>query len=419
MPPNNSLPPRYQPPQPARPPKKIMDIGRPEDFPVMGRTMSPHANAYFQNKGLNQQPAPLKKSGKRWKKIAKRSALLLVVLVVLSAGWVGYKFYKDFRGYGGIFSIFQSTKLKGEDTGRINILLAGNSADDPGHDGADLTDSIMLVSLDTKNNTGFMFSVPRDLYVSLPNGADPDYTGHGKINQAILASKFSQAGYPNGGMGDLEQVISQNLGIPIDYYALIDYTAFRDAVNAIGGITINIQSCSPYGLYDPDRDYETGGILVNLSNGEHALNGEQALDLARARGDAYGSYGFCQSDFTRTADQRLMLAALEKKALSAGVLANPIKLGNLFDSIGKNVQTDLTLSDMRELYSLSKKVSSNKIQSLTLSESGTSPLLTNYTTPLGQDALIPTAGLDNFSDIQAYMQQITAVSTGSSSTLTQ
>src|SRR5581483_2990394 len=212
--------------------------------------------------------------------------------------------------------------------------------DDPGHQGANLTDSIMLVSIDTQNHTAYMLSIPRDLYVNIPG------FGYAKINEAYpdgQSESFSQPGYPAGGMGLLEEVVSQKFGIPIDYYALVNYSAVRDAVNAVGGITVTIDS--PDGeLYDPNRDYATGGPLVSLTNGTHTLNGEQALDLARARGDPspYGEpIGFEQSDFQRTADQRMMLVALESKANALSVVTNPIKMGELFDTMGNNVQTDL------------------------------------------------------------------------------
>ena len=340
------------------------------------------------------------------KRTMKYFVLLVLIVGLIGGGWIGYKFYKNFGGFKGIWGVLHSSTLKGESSGRVNILLAGNSVDDPGHQGAALTDSIMVISFDTKTHTAFMLSVPRDLYVPLPKSAYPDQTGNGKINQAILDTGFSAPGYASGGMGDLEKVISTDLGIPIDYYALIDYSAFKDAVNAVGGITITINS--PAGeLYDPSRD-NYGNPLANLKNGVHTLNGQQALDFARARGDSPYSIGFAQSDFQRTADQRLMLAALEKKALSLGILANPVKLGELFDSIGQNVHTDLTLGDMHTVYDLTKSLK-GKIQSLTLSYGGTNPLLVNYTTPYGESALIPAAGLNNFSAIQAYTSKITAV----------
>jgi LCP family protein required for cell wall assembly len=305
--------------------------------------------------------------------------------------------------HGSVFNILTTTKLKGEDVGRVNILLAGNSADDPGHDGANLTDSIMIVSIDTKNNTAFMLSVPRDLWVHIPG------YGHAKINEAYVDGQtghFSAQGYPSGGMGLLEEVIHQNFNLNINYYALIDYNAVRDAVNAVGGIDMNIQSSDPRGLYDPSIDWTTHGPLVKLSNGVHHLSGQQALDLARARGDAYGSYGYAQSDFERTQNQRLMLLALKTKILSAGVLANPVALGNLFDSLGKNVSTDMTLSEARRLYDLGKKVDNGSITSASLNQANGQNLLSNYTSPTGQSALIPASGLDNFSQIQAYITRL-------------
>ncbi|HUD10621.1 MAG TPA: LCP family protein [Candidatus Saccharimonadales bacterium] len=390
------------PPQLSRPsqrPKQVMDVTAPRDFPAIGATLSTYRPNYFNQEATAAKPE-LPKKRRNYKKIAKRTALVLLLIILVVGGWVGWKFYENVsKTFGGsIWDIFHTTKLKGEDTGRVNILLAGNSADDPGHNGADLTDSIMIVSIDTRNNTAFMLSVPRDLYVDIPG------YGYSKINAA----------YEDGGMGLLDQVVSQNFNIPIDYHALINYTAFRDSVNAVGGITVDINSCDPNGLYDPDTDYATGGILVDLSNGEHSLNGEQALDLARARGDAYGSYGFCQSDFTREQDQRLMLLALKSKALSVGVLSNPVKLGNLFDSLGNNVKTDLTLSDARRLYQLSQKISNSSVKSASLNDVNGNDLLQSYTSYDGESALIPAAGLSNYSAIQAYVSQLLVVSTPSS-----
>lgn len=388
-----------------------MDIAPSADFPRMGATLSAY-NPLLPKPGSPARPnratsAELKKARRRQrlKKAFKWSAITLAVVILAGGGWVGYKFVRnETKLFGGnIFGLLHSTELKGQAQGRVNILLAGNSADDPGHGGADLTDSIMIVSIDTNNNTAFLLSVPRDMWVNIPG------FGYQKINAAYedgVSEHFSQSGYTPGGMGLLEEVVDQDFGMTMDYSALINYSAFRDAVNAVGGITVNIQSCSPYGLYDPDIDYATGGILVNLSNGEHALDGEQALDLARARGDAYGSYGFCQSDFTREQDQRLMLLAIKSKATSLSVLSNPIKLGELFDSLGNNVQTDLSASDARTLYNIGKKISNSNIKSEALSYGGTNPLLVSYDSYSSGSALIPAAGMGDYTDIQAFVQQL-------------
>lgn len=373
------------------------------NFPVMGRNLSAYSEDYF-NKAA---PQPSKLRRVKNEITVKRVVLSFIFLVLIVGGYLGFKFYKNFSAaFGGnIFSLFHSTTLKGEDSGRVNILLAGNSADDPGHGGANLTDSIMIISIDTRSKipSAFLLSVPRDLYVNIPNN------GYSKINAAYedgKADHFSASGYPSGGMGQLEQVVSQDFGIPINYYALIDYGAIKDAVNAVGGITVNIQSPDPRGLYDPSIDYATNNPLVNLSNGEHTLNGEQALDLARARGDAYGSYGFPQSDFNRTQHQRQMLEALKSKATSAGVLTNPIKLGGLFDSVGKNVKSDLTLSDIHRLYDLTKQLQNSNVKSASLSYGGKRELLTSYTARDGELALVPTAGIDNYSQIQTYVHSL-------------
>jgi polyisoprenyl-teichoic acid--peptidoglycan teichoic acid transferase len=364
--------------------------------------------------GRNAAPlvAPPKKP--RWKKALITFVIVLAIGLVGSGGWIGWKFVSNLAkvyGWGNLWGLFHSTKLNGEDQGRVNILLAGNSADDPGHGGANLTDSIMLVSVDTRNHKAFMLSIPRDLYVNIPDN------GYAKINEVYPdgeSGHFSESGYPTGGMGLLEKVVSDKLQIPIHYYALVDYTALKNAVNAVGGVTVNIQSPDPRGLYDPSPDISNGGgPLVKLGNGQQKLNGVQALGLARSRGDSYYSYGFPRSDFDRTEHQRQILVALKDKASGAGTLSNPVKLGELADSFGNNVQTNLKAGETRRLYTIMKSVPSNKIVSAGFNDADGKNLLTSYTTRLGQSALAPRVGLDDYSEIDAFIQQLT--SSGSSS----
>jgi len=353
-------------------------------------------------------PEQVVKKKHSWKKIFKRTFLTLLTLAIIAGGWVGWKFVSNSAkifGWNNLFGWFHTTKLDGEDQGRVTILLAGNSADDPGHGGANLTDSIMLVSINTKTNKAFLLSIPRDLYVNIPNH------GYAKINETYQdgeADNFAEAGYAKGGMGLLEKVVAENFGITSNYYALVNYAALRDAVNAVGGVQINVQSSDPRGLYDPSPDLTTRQPLVDLTNGMHTLNGQQALDLARARGDSYGAYGFPRGDFNRTDHQRQIIVALKDKAGGLGTLSNPIKLGELFDSFGGNVKTDLSVSQVRRAYSLMKKIPSNDIASAALNNGTDRTLLKNYTTPYGQSALIPAAGVSDFSGIQAYVQQLEA-----------
>jgi len=326
--------------------------------------------------------------------------VVIWLFVGLLIGGLGIGSYLGYKTYAAaskvaktsnpikLISSFTRSSLDSTD-GVINIVIAGNSADDTGHSGAALTDSIKIVSINQTTKRVTLISVPRDLWVYIPG------YGYHKINAA----------YPYGGMSLLEEVIEQNLGIHCHYNVLVNYTALKEAVDAVGGIDITIASSDSRGLYDASINYTTGGALVNLTNGTHHLTGQQALDLARARGDSYGSYGYAQSDFTRTYYQQQILLALRTKASSTGVVANPIAAGSIISSLGNNVSTDLTLGQMETLYSDYKNSSTN-ITQITLNNVDGKNLLANYTSSDRQLALIPAAGLDNFTAIQSTLSSI-------------
>ncbi len=370
---------------------------------LIGMTLPNYSKSKSRNTSRN------KKNKSRWstKKIILRAFLFIFIVFV---GFGGFLFYRGVNTVDKVFhgnivsditAPFSTTLLNGEKNGRVNILLAGNSIDDPNHSGAGLTDSMIVLSINTKNNSAFLLSIPRDLWVYIPG-----MSSYQKINAANDVANFSETGYPNGGMGQLEQIIEKQLGIPIDYYGLIDYTAFRDAVNSVGGVTVNIQSPDPRGLYDPNTN-------IKLPNGLVTLNGQQALNLARARGDGYGSYGFPQSDFDRTAHQRLLLTAVAQKALSLGFLSNPTKVSSLFNVFGNNLHTDLSLQNIFRLLQITKGINLSSIQSFAFSYGSTNnhlyPILTNYTDPgSGQEALIPTKGIGNYTGLTNYYNQLTS-----------
>lgn len=350
----------------------------------------------------HEQPKVKERKPRSWKRIFKRSGLVLGILVLVAGSFFGFKLYKDFANITGnnnplsLLGVFKPVPLKSQD-GRVNILVAGNSADDAGHNGGKLTDSIMVLSVNTKNNTAMMLSVPRDLWVAAPG------VGYTKIN----------AVYPNGGMNALQRVIEDKLGLTINYQALVNYGAFKDLVDALGSINITIESTDPRGIYDSNIDYTTRRCcaLAKYPNGPVTLNGKQALNLARARGDPnpYGiPYGYSDSDFTRTMYQRKMLIAVKDKASQASVIANPFKVAGLVDAIGKNVTTDLEVNEIQTLYTYMKKIDNAKIDSYNINtlKGKNTTMLANYTAPDGQSALIPAAGLEDFSAIQAQIQKL-------------
>jgi LCP family protein required for cell wall assembly len=294
-------------------------------------------------------------------------------------------------GDSSLVTLLRGGQLQAADNGRVNTLIAGYSADDPGHSGARLTDSIILLSMDPATKTGYVLSIPRDLYVNIPG------FGYGKINEA----------YQDGGMRLLEKVVSDDFGVQISYTALINYAAVRGIVEALGGITVSINS-SDGRLYDPNKDWTTGGPLVDLANGRHILNGQQALDLTRTRGDPtiYGQpIGFEQSDFQRTADQRLVFAAIKDK-LSWKLVLDPRKNSRILDAVADNVKTDVPAAAARPLFGLFNDIPSQQLKSLSLRSLGGVNYLTGYTTVYGQSALIPAAGIDDYSSIRSALDNI-------------
>lgn len=367
----------------------------------------PNRSAYVPKNNTAKSKTPTKKHKWSFKKKALSTVLVILALFIGVSSWFGLgvigNLDKLFHGnlFSDVSAFFSTTHLKGENSGRVNILLAGWQGKNS--DEGDITDSIMVVSIDTKNNTAFVFSIPRDLWVYIPG------LGYQKINDANDTNSFNKPGYFSGGMGRLEYVVETDFHIPIDYYALIDYNAFEDVVNDVGGITVDIQSPDPRGLYDPNVNKAHGGPL-KLPNGYVHLNGIHALALALARGDSPYAYGFPLSDINRTQHQRQELIALEKKASSLGVLTNPITISNIVRDMGNNVKTDLSLSDAIRLAHIVHAINSNNIKSYGLSYSGNGPadLLTTYNAPDGEDALIPRLGINQYSQIQAYYQQLTS-----------
>lgn len=310
----------------------------------------------------------------------------------------GAKFYKNIAKLTGnnnpfsLIGVFRPSELK-NDNGRVNVLVAGNSADDLGHNGGELTDSIMVLSLDTKKNTALMLSIPRDLWVQMPEG------GHAKIN----------AVYPTSGMDGLASVVEDVTGLNMHYNALVNYTAFRDLVDAVGGITITIKSENPRGIYDSSLDYtsRTCCAMVNYPNGPVTLNGKQALNLARARGEGYGSYGYPSADYTRTQHQRQMLLAIKSKAVQPSVIANPLKISSLVDAVGNNVRTDLQIGELQSMFYYIKKVDNAKIDSYNIDTlAGASKHLLTGDMISGQSVQIPSAGIDDFTEIQSQLKKV-------------
>jgi polyisoprenyl-teichoic acid--peptidoglycan teichoic acid transferase len=343
-------------------------------------------------------------------KFIKRSAMLVTVLVVIGGGYYGSKLYfakqKIFQSDGSVSAALrQTTKptdVQTEGDGRVNILLAGRGGE--GHEAGDLTDTIIIASIDPLTKKAALLSIPRDLYVKVPGFYST------RINAAFEMGASDAKGDEKAGIKLLERTLEESLGIPIHYYALVDFTAFKSVVDAVGGVTVNIEGTTnncpigsnTRGVYDPIFDWQFGKNALKLNGGPQKLTGTQALLLSRARNSG-GGCGIAGSDISRGENQRKVMLAIKEKALSLGTFSNPIKISQLIDAVGDHVRTNIGGGEIGRLYEVGKDITSDNVQSLGL-RSDEEDLLEDASIS-GASVLVPAAGNGDFSDIKAFVRK--------------
>jgi LCP family protein required for cell wall assembly len=274
---------------------------------------------------------------------------------------------------------------------RINVLLVGT--DHRVQQSENLTDTMMVASLDPVGRTVSMVSIPRDL-VGTPLG-DGDTFGP-KLNSLMSYADRHKADFPAGGMRTLEDAVGALLGIPIHYYASLDFEGFIKIVDAVGGVDVKV----PNGFDDPTYDgygfeqhgYGTG---YSISAGPHHLDGINALAYARSR-KALG-----ESDFTRQARQQQILVALRDRVASGGSLL--FQLPDLLEAVGQTIRTDMPVDRLPALAAILQEVGKSDVTSVVIR----APLVKGKNTQFGSSqvpnldriramaaALFPTPGTD-------------------------
>jgi polyisoprenyl-teichoic acid--peptidoglycan teichoic acid transferase len=322
----------------------------------------------------------------RRRKMVGRVFACLVVIIVALGGYVGVKALLASGNVfkGNIFDIVQHAPLKMDANGRSNIIVVGTSEDDPGHQGATLTDSMMIVSIDQNAKNAYMISIPRDMQVKYGQACNSGYAG--KINEYYGCVHEGQGvDADRAALAKEAEFVGNIFDLDIQYGVNVNYTVMRDLVNAVGGnITVNIESRNPNGQMDSNFDWKCGvgdrkvtraevlrrcpphGHFIDYPNGPAVLDAEHALYLAQARGDAVPTYGFEQSNFDREKNQQKIIKALREKAVSAGVLADFNKVAGLIDALGNNLRTTFETKEFRTLVDLAKDIKSDDIKSISL-----------------------------------------------------
>ncbi len=357
-----------------------------------------------------KRAAKARKHPHKKRHIVRWVVIAIVVIALGFGGFLGIKAIlassKIFKG--NIFGVFQHQALKEDNNGRSNIIVFGTSEDDgPDHGGAYLTDSMMVVSIDQKKHNMFTFNIPRDLWVNYEGSCQ--FGNRGKIN-AVYECNSNDGKDEQPGADAVRKTVSEVTGLDIQYYVHVNYTVVKDAVDAVGGVDVDIRGDGPvpYGV-EPgsilDRNFDWNCnykcYYVKYSPGVHHLDGTHALFLARARGDATPTYGLQRANFDREVNQQKILKALVSKAVSTGTLMNYGAVTGLVDTFGSNLRTNFETSEIQTLIDVAKNTPSKSIQSISLIDANPAILTTDMID--GQSIVRPVTSLFDYTPIANYL----------------
>ncbi|MDD5043554.1 MAG: LCP family protein [Patescibacteria group bacterium] len=291
---------------------------------------------------------------------------LFAVILILGAGFISYNFFggedttggKTAETPSGIWTQLkhlvtsEDKTLRGEKEGRINILLLGIGGGT--HDGSQLTDTNIILSVDLKKNQAAILSIPRDLYVPLA-----EQNIWRRINAANALGEFDKKGR---GPIIAQKTIENVFDIPIHYYVRVDFAGFEELIDALGGLEIYVENT----LDDPQypimgkenaEPYESRFERLYIEKGWQKMDGELALKYARSR-HALGAEG---GDFARAKRQQNVLTAAKDKALSFSTFLNPKKITSVYNTIKDNVSTNLEIWEILKFVDVAKKIDTEKI----------------------------------------------------------
>jgi LCP family protein required for cell wall assembly len=285
-------------------------------------------------------------------------AVLLVA--ILAGGLLAYHRIDDFlktttgHGLSPIAEVVQAVEpqpgtiaYKLQHGQQVNILLLGMGGYE--NDAPFLTDSIMAVTIDPNSHRVMLASIPRDMVARMNLQSNAAYE---VPYTSIICCVASQYQGRDGGGHAAEHEVGKITGLTFDRYIAVDFVAFRDMVNALGGVDV----CLTTALDDYEYpNYGHGYVRIHFNAGCQHLNGEQALEIARSRHAVQPQQS---SDFGRSRRQQDIMQAIKKKATTVNGFA---KAPQLLDALQKNIHTDMSLSDMKAIYDWGKNLPDSAI----------------------------------------------------------
>lgn len=349
-------------------------------------------------KRAKKERKALKKQQKSRKK-AVVIALVILAVILLSGGVVFYFWGNDILkritgGEGDIWSAIGTfvsetyEPLKADENGRTNVLVFGTSGYNMSgesyggyeHDGSQLTDSIMVISLDQETGDIAMVSLPRDLY------AAPTCTATGKVNEVYWCAL--EAGNDETGAAQaLQAKVQQVLGLETQYFVHINWGALVSIVDTLGGVTVTL-----------DEDINDWGWTnaVFQAGVPTTVNGEEALGLARAR------HGTTNGDFTRGNSQQKLLIAIKDKVVEKG-LGVTDAIG-ILSALGDNLRTNMNMSEMKTSAHLLEQFDLENMRQIPLVDENNSYMTTSSIN--GISYVVPLGGASNYIALQEYVQEM-------------
>jgi LCP family protein required for cell wall assembly len=188
-----------------------------------------------------------------------------------------------------------------------------------------------------------------------------------KLNSLMSFAERNPTTFPKGGMRTLEDAVGALLGIPIDYYAQLDFPGFIKIVDAVGGVNVTVAKA----LDDPTYDgYRIGERGFSITAGEHHLDGVAALAYARIRKP------IGESDFTRQARQQQILVALRDQVSHGGSLL--FQLPALLDAVGQTIRTDMPVDRLPALAAIMEEVGKDNVTNVVIRAPLVKPVNTRY-----------------------------------------
>ncbi len=341
------------------------------------------------------------KKPRNLRKIILRSCLAIFLIVFLMGSYLGVRGYlrarEVFKGGGDSIAWKcepDPTTLQQEGDGRVNFLLLGKGGPEQ-PDGPDLTDTIIVASVDPCNKEAGLLSIPRDLAVKMEDGETQ------KINAVYALTKMSAQSEGKSdeeaektGIKAIENVAENVSGLKMNYYAMIDFEAFEKAINAVGGVDINVKDSVSERMSLKGKAYN-----LNVQTGNQHFDGLKALAYSRCR--------HCdnKNDFGRSERQREVIIALKSKVISLGTFSNPVKMSQLIDSFGSRISTNLSIPDEAlKLYALGQEINESNIKSVSLVDEP-NVLIGSGSSSLGLGSIqVPKEGIYRYNDIQKFIR---------------